>query len=139
MTEVTVELKEKLTCVCRSVEGDVIETHGPKAYGGIGQKFNPTDLVAASLGSCILTIMGIYGGQLGADLEGTRVKLVKTMQDAPRRIKKIIIEIACPRVFEPKITDQLEKAARHCPVHLSLHPEIEQEILFTWGAPVASV
>ncbi|GAB5411886.1 MAG: OsmC family protein [Chlamydiales bacterium] len=138
MTEVSVELKEKLTCLCRSQEGDVIETHGPVGYGGIGEKFNPTDLVAASLGSCILTIMGVYGGQLGVSLEGTTIKLVKEMQDKPRRIKKILIEITCPRSFDPKITNQLEKAALHCPVHLSLHPEIEQEILFTWGAPVAN-
>lgn len=138
MSQVLVKLKEKLTCVCRSQEGDEIETHGPKAYGGVGEKFNPTDLVAASLGSCILTIMGIYAGQLGVDLEGTSVKLAKTMQDSPRRIKKVLIEIDCPRSFDAKITEQLEKAARHCPVHLSLHPEIEQEIQFNWGAPVAS-
>ncbi|MDX8430610.1 MAG: OsmC family protein [Candidatus Algichlamydia australiensis] len=138
MTQVEVELKEKLTCICRSEEGDLIETHGPKAYGGIGEKFNPTDLLAASLGSCILTIMGVYAGQLGVSIEGAKLKLIKEMQDAPRRVKKVVIEIDCPQEFEPKITDQLEKAARHCPVHLSLHPDIEQEITFKWGSLVAS-
>lgn len=138
MSKVKVELKEKLTCISRSEEGDLLETHGPKAYGGLGEKFNPTDLLAASLGACILTIMGVYAGQLGADVQGTTLEVVKEMNEAPRRLKKVVIEVNCPSTFDPKITKQLESAARHCPVHLSLHPDIEQEIRFNWGVPIAS-
>lgn len=139
MSEVQVVLKEKLTSFCTSPEGDVVEIHGPKAYGGLSEKFGPTDLLSASLGSCILTLMGIYSGQLGVDLEEAKIILKKEMAQNPLRISRIEITVYIPNVFDEKITTQLENAARHCPVHQSLHPDIEQVMIFKWGEKLEAI
>tara|TARA_Y100001968_G_C19018688_1_gene554069 strand:+ start:152 stop:394 length:243 start_codon:yes stop_codon:yes gene_type:complete len=39
--------------------GSVIHTDAPKDHDGEGKDFAPTDLLAYSLGACIITIMGI--------------------------------------------------------------------------------
>jgi len=121
-------------CVHRENK-DVIWTDAPKDNHGRGEKFSPTDLLAISLGSCILTIMGIQAERLKVDLSGTKASVTKEMaKTPPRRIAKITILVTCPRSFSSELTAQLEKAALHCPVHHSLHPEVVQDITFQWGS-----
>lgn len=122
---------------CRMVHqenGDVMVTDAPKEYPGCGTKFSPTDLLAASLGSCALTVMGIIAQKLGVDIRGTTCRVEKVMASTPpRRVVKIVLEFVSPQQLQPEVTEQLERALRTCPVHLSLHPDIVQEVRFTWG------
>ena len=134
MSEVEVLMEEALTTVCRSSKGDEVITHGPKAYGGKEEKFSPLELLSATLGSCILTMMGVYANQLGADLSGAKVKIKKELTSAlPKKVVRFDVVVTVPRSFDEKVTKQIEDGARHCPVHLSLHPDIEQTITFNWG------
>ena len=114
--------------------GAEIFTEAPKDNQGRGGCFSPTDLLATALGSCLLTILGIKAQNLGVDISGSKVSIDKEMSsDLPRRISKIQSCFVCPRAFTPEIQEKLEKAARQCPVHHSLHPEVQQEFLFSWG------
>ena len=45
----------------------------------LGESFSPTDLAATSLGTCLLTIMGIADRRHGIDLWKTTVKILKEM------------------------------------------------------------
>ncbi len=114
--------------------GQVLRLDAPKDNQGKGEFFSPTDLVAAGLGSCILTLMGIVANHLGVSIEGTTATVEKEMRAAPsRRIGKLTVVVNCPHTFEKQIARSLEKSSENCPVHASLHDEVEQVILFNWG------
>lgn len=113
--------------------GNVIYTDAPVDNEGKGEAFSPTDLAATSLGSCILTIMGIAARNHQINIESTEVDIEKVMVSHPRRIAKIGINIIMPkRSFSEKEKKILEKAAHHCPVALSLSPDTEEVITFHW-------
>lgn len=114
--------------------GAKIEVEAPKESGGKGELFSPTDLLGASLASCILVVMGIAAKKMGLSLDGISAEVEKTMETAPvRKLGKIVVRIRCPRSFSLQEREKLEKAALQCPVHASLHPDIKQEIDFIWG------
>lgn len=113
-----------------------ISTDAPKELGGKGELFSPTDLLAVALGTCVLTLIGMAANKSKVDISGLRLTLDKTMAPTPpRRLGKAVMHIYCPQKFDPAITEKLETAAKHCPVHQSLHPEVQQEFIFHWGEP----
>ena len=54
------------------------------------------------------------------------------MSKNPRRIGKIIVDIDIPYELSTKEKRLLNQAAKACPVHHSLHPDIEKEINITF-------
>jgi putative redox protein len=110
-----------------------IVTDAPTDNNGRGEAFSPTDLLATSLGCCMLTIMGIVAERNNIDITGTRVGIKKIMASDPRRVSGIVVEFQMPRKdFSDKERVLLENAARTCPVAYSIHPSIEQEITFSY-------
>jgi len=112
--------------------GSVLETDAPLDNQGKGSRFSPTDLVAAALASCIVTIMGIVAKRDGIKLEGLSFRLEKHMNESPRRIGKIIVEINMPKGLTEEQKKKLENAANTCPVHHSLLSEIKKDIKFIY-------
>lgn len=135
MGEVEVEYEGELRTRCLHVEsGQLFLTDAPKDNQGKGEYFSPTDLMGAALGSCILTIMGIYAAKRGLELKGTKVVVVKEMQNLPfRRISKLTLHFTSPHSFGEEIEKRLERIANECPIHKSLHPDLVQEFIFQWG------
>jgi putative redox protein len=125
---------------CSSEHGPshkVVETDAPVDNHGRGETFSPTDLVAAGLGSCMATIMGIRSRAKGFDLTGMNVHVKKLMtQTQPRRIARLEVEISVPPAVsaraEPAVRAELEHAANTCPVRLSLLDAIEVPVAFDW-------
>ncbi len=119
---------------CRLVHGPsaaVLSTDTPKDNEGKGESFSPTDLVASSLGACMLTIMGIYAKRHGIKLKGTTAEITKEMvSDPDRRIGRITVKVSMAAGIEPTRRASLEKAALTCPVNLSLHPNIDRPVSF---------
>lgn len=115
--------------------GQVFDTDAPKDNQGRGLAFSPTDLTAASLAACVVTTMAIAAkNRLGFDIPGVRWEVSKEMStDAPRRIVRITTEIwmPIPRSQDPE--GILERAARGCPVHHSLHPNLDHPVIFHWA------
>lgn len=107
-----------------------IETDAPLDNNGKGELFSPTDLVGAALGSCILTVMGIIADRDGLKLEGARVEVEKEMITNPRRIGRLSSHVYMPSGIPQDARAKLESTALHCPVHKSLHPDIEAPIVF---------
>lgn len=114
--------------------GDIILTDAPKDNHGKGEAFSPTDLVATALGSCMLSIMGIIANRHEINIVGTRVTINKIMQASPRRIAAVEVSMYMPQevTYTEKERTLLENAARTCPVALSLHPDLEQKLLFVY-------
>lgn len=135
MAKIRIRYLGHLRTECTHEEsGSVIETDAPKDNEGKGEYFSPTDLLAASVASCMLTVMAIAAQKIGIELKDATADVEKTMASQPsRRIGKLIIRIRCPHLVDSVSREKIEKAALHCPVHASLHPEIKQEIDFIWG------
>lgn len=135
MIEFTLRYTGELHCeATHGPSGTQIETDAPVDNHGRGATFSPTDLCATSLGTCMMTIMGIVSEQHELDLTGTTFIVRKHMTaELPRRIAKIEVEFDIPVSATPHARAALERAAHTCPVALSLHPEIEQVATFHWA------
>jgi putative redox protein len=123
---------------CRAVHepsGEQLLTDAPADNQGQGRSFSPTDLVATAMGTCMATLMGIAAQGRGIDLTGLEVSVEKEMTAVPtRRIRRLTTVITVPRDPGPENRQRLENAARACPVHASLHPDVERPITFRWGS-----
>jgi putative redox protein len=111
----------------------VLQTDAPKDNEGLGRFFSPTDLVATALATCILTTMGIVARRHGIELKGARARVEKHMQSSPRRIARLPAEITVTGTFTAAQRQLLENAAHGCPVHKSLHPDVDAAITFVWN------
>ena len=135
MVEIRLEYQRDLHC--KAVHGPSateLFTDAPKDNQGRGESFSPTDLTATSLGSCILTTMGILARRLDLDMAGATAVVEKEMtSSAPRKIQRLTVRIRMPRALGEEDQLKLERAAHTCPVARSLHPEVEQVVEFTWG------
>ena len=106
--------------------GAALKTDAPTDNGGKGEDFSPTDLVAAALATCMLTIMGKVAERHGIPLAGTRARIEKHMVSEPvRRIGRLAVRFTLPDGIDEKQRKLLERAALTCPVHKSLHPDVE--------------
>jgi putative redox protein len=112
-----------------------IETDAPVDNNGRGERFSPTDLLATSLATCMLTVMGIKARTMGFDLNDLKVDVLKIMKADPRRVGGIHLTVHVPdslRDIDDKTKTILRNTGETCPVIKSLHPDIE--ILTDWGA-----
>ena len=113
--------------------GVELVTDAPTDNRGKGESFSPTDLLATSLGNCIMTIMGIKAMDNGIDLVGTELEITKIMANDPRRVSEVIIEFHFPGKNYTEAQKQLiESLAGISPVPLSLHSDLKQTIRFNW-------
>jgi putative redox protein len=112
--------------------GMKLTTAAPVDNKGDGSSFSPTDLVAAALGSCIVTTLAIVAEREGIDFTTASFKVSKHLQSDPRRIASLPVEVHMPAGLSPDQRTKLERAGHTCPVHKSLLPEIEQEIRFVY-------
>ena len=121
---------------CRATHGPshaTLTTDAPVDNGGKGELFSPTDLVAAGLGTCVLTVVGLMARRKGFDLAGTSVHEAKEMNSSgTRRIARLTVVVNLPASLTLSAENRalLDKAAHSCPVHQSLHPDVAVDIRF---------
>ena|SRR6185312_4801860 len=130
MSAITITYEGSLHCTATHESGTVITTDAPKDNQGNGESFSPSELLSVSLGSCILSIMGIAARSLGVDISGATAHVEKEMANAPRRISRIAVRIRVPAALDECQRRKLEEAAHACPVHNVL--KIDAPILFEW-------
>lgn len=134
MVEINIEYLGDFRCrLIHGPSGVEFVTDAPKDNQGRGESFSPTDLMAAALGSCMATVMGIVARHHGTDIKGMKVQVTKEMIQGPeRRIGKLIVTMYFPRNYSEKERAMLERAALTCPVHRSLHPDVEAPVHFIY-------
>jgi uncharacterized OsmC-like protein len=132
MTSKITYLGELRTSSIHIQSGSEIISDAPLDNNGKGAAFSPTDTVANGLGSCMFTVMGIKAAEMNVDLSQSTAEITKVMAAEPRRISEIHIVFNITGVLNDKIKTILERTAMTCPVHYSLHPDINKVITFNW-------
>lgn len=131
----TVVYEGDLRTTCTHLRsGNQFETDAPPDNNGKGERFSPTDLLATSLATCMVTVMGIKARTLGFDLNGVKVEVEKIMKAEPRRVGGINLFFHFPetlRSLDDKTKQILKHTGNTCPVQHSLHPDIEVKV--DWG------
>jgi putative redox protein len=109
--------------------GKQITTDAPVDNCGKGEYFSPTDMVAAALGSCMLTIIGIAAENNNFSIKDTTVEITKIMGTEPRRITEIILDFHFPENnYSEKEKLIIKNCTLNCPAGKSLHPDLLQTI-----------
>lgn len=131
MVEISVRYEGQKKCLLTHPEGMTLLTDTPRELGGDASAFSPTDLVASGLAACILTTLGMWGERHQLDLTGLHATVVKEMTDNGRRIGRLPVTVTVPASVVPEaLRGRLEHIGHTCPVHASLHPEIDAPIVF---------
>ncbi len=121
------------TCV-HEPSGRQLETDAPRDNEGRGESFSPTDLVAAALSTCMLTVMGIVARRHDWKLDGARAHVEKHMVSEPiRRVGRLSVRLEMPSGLPAEARKPLEHAAHTCPVMQSLHPDVVVDVTFGWA------
>jgi putative redox protein len=132
----TVVYTGELRTSCEHIRsGNSFQTDAPVDNNGKGERFSPTDLTATSLGTCMLTVMGIKARAMGFDLVNMKIDVEKIMKADPRRIGGINLFFKIPdelKGVDDKTKQVLINTAHTCPVAKSLHPDIEINV--DWGS-----
>jgi len=129
----TVYLGDLRTEATHVQSGTKIITDAPVDNQGKGEAFSPTDLLSASLASCMLTIMGIKARSLNIDIDNTKCSVTKIMAADPRRVAEIVISFKFPKQYTEKEQTILERAALTCPVYYSVHEDLKKTVDFGWA------
>jgi putative redox protein len=134
MVEIKLCYEGNLHCsAVHTPSGDTLVTDAPLDNNGLGQAFSPTDLLATALGACMATVIGILAKRKEIAVEGMAVTVRKLMSDdQPRRVKRLELDLTMPLLASHPDRQLLESAARGCPVHHSLHPDIEVVMNWIW-------
>ncbi|MEO5916942.1 MAG: OsmC family protein [Luteolibacter sp.] len=134
MVEIKLSYEGELHCsAIHMPSGNTLVTDAPLDNNGRGQAFSPTDLVATALGACMATVIGIVAKRKELAVEGMTISVRKFMSDdQPRRIKRLELDLQMPLPASHPDRKVLESAARGCPVHHSIHPDIDVAMNWVW-------
>jgi len=131
MTSKVTYLGNLRTSCTHLASGTTIITDAPIDNHGKGEAFSPTDLVATSLASCMITIMGIYCQEHGIDFSSCEASILKVMASSPRRIEKVLVEMDLNgNDWDEKTLKKVIAAGKTCPVARTLEGNVELEFIF---------
>ncbi|MFY8162059.1 MAG: OsmC family protein [Candidatus Kapaibacteriota bacterium] len=127
MVQINIDYLGDLMCkVTHTPSGNSFFTDAPLDNTGQARYISPTDLLAASIGSCIATIMGIKANTNGINIEGLKITVGKEMDNLPfRRVSKLTVRIYFATILNEKDFTIMQNVVNTCPVTKSLLPEIE--------------
>lgn len=134
MSTATITYLGDLRCeATHTRSGDRFVTDAPTDNHGKGEAFSPTDLLCASLATCIITTMAIHAPNKGITFPACEARVVKHMASDPRRVARVEVFLT----MEGSGLDQrqrtiLENIGHTCPVARSLHPDLVQELHFEY-------
>jgi uncharacterized OsmC-like protein len=135
MVTINVQYAGHKKCDLVHPEGVTLRTDAPKDIGGDASAFSPTDLVAAGLASCIITTIAMYAERNGLSVTGAKATVEKHMSvpPAPRRIARLPVVVTLPASVPSEWRERIERVGHLCPVHASLHPEVDAPITYVYA------
>ena len=119
-----------LNCEAEHLQsGTRIKTDAPLDHCGKGENFAPTDLLATSLGSCLLTIMAIKARTNGWELGNLYLDIEKIMtKGKERKIEQLIIDIYIPEKLTKEKINFIKNASKECPVTRNLSKSLKIQL-----------
>ena len=131
MVRVDVSYDGDLRCTAtHEPSGRTLITDAPLDNHGKGESFSPTDLLATSMLTCIITIIAIRAESRNINITGLGGNVEKIMGENPRRVGKLEINILLPDGISIKDKSWLIEQGCCCPVCLSIHEQVEVEVNF---------
>ena len=130
MSKISCSYLGDLKCEAKHLQsGNLITTDAPIDHCGKGENFSPTDLLATSLGSCLLTIMSIKARSNGWELKNIYLDIEKIMtKNKERRIAQLKIDIYIPDDLSKEKIDFIKNASEDCPVTRNLSDSLEIKV-----------
>lgn len=120
-----------LRCTATHIpSGKKLITDAPIDNHGKGESFSPTDLLATSMLTCIMTIIGIKAEKKNMQIEGMYGSVEKIMTSNPRRISRLEIIITLPNNNDISDREWLITEGCDCPVCHSVSESMEVDIKF---------
>lgn len=132
MVEIRVVYAGNKKCDLVHPEGSTLRTDAPKDIGGDATGFSPTDMVAGGLAACVLTTMAMVAERNGLKLDGASATVEKHMNASPRRIGRLPVVVTLSASVPVEMRARLEAAGNACPVHASLHPDVDAPIEYRY-------
>jgi putative redox protein len=115
-----------------------IFTDEPERLGGSDQGPAPHELLAATLASCVATMIAMYAQNRGWDIGETSVDVDYDADSLPRRFS---VDLHLPSDITAEQQRRLERVAQTCPVRRALEAGFafeERTRTFTSRAPRAA-
>ncbi|MBL8744399.1 MAG: OsmC family protein [Myxococcales bacterium] len=135
MVRIDVEYQGGLRCrAVHAPSGAELVSDAPVDNHGKGASFSPTDTLATSLASCMLTVMGIRAAREGWVIDGSSASVEKHMTtELPRRVARLVVDV---EMRAPGLSDSAKQAlvdtAETCPVRLSLGEHVAVTTSYRW-------
>tara|TARA_B100000767_G_scaffold264538_1_gene279556 strand:- start:860 stop:1258 length:399 start_codon:yes stop_codon:yes gene_type:complete len=110
--------------------GAKLITDAPADNMGKGESFSPTDLLATSMLTCIMTIVAIRADSKEIDVAGMTGSVEKSMAANPRRVSKLEIIVNLPSNLNMDDRAWLITEGCNCPVCMSVSESMEVDVTF---------
>ena len=110
--------------------GKQLITDAPVDNMGKGESFSPTDLLATSMLTCIMTIVAIRSDSKKIDVSGMTGSVEKTMASGPRRVAKLEVVVNLPLGLDMEDRAWLITEGCNCPVCVSVSESMEVDVTF---------
>ena len=110
--------------------GKTLITDAPVDNKGKGKSFSPTDLLATSMLTCVMTIVAIRADSKGIDVSGMNGSIEKSMAANPRRIAKLEVIVNLPSDLSMDDRAWLITEGCNCPVCVSVSESMEVDVTF---------
>ena len=131
MVRIDVTYDGDLRCTAtHAPSGAKLITDAPVDNHGKGASFSPTDLLATSMLTCILTIIGIRASARDIDVNGMSGSVEKSMGSNPRLVAQLDVIIRLPAGLSDTDRDWLKTEGCACPVCRSVSDQMKVDIHF---------
>ena len=131
MVKIDVTYDGNLRCTAtHGPSGKQLITDAPVDNMGKGESFSPTDLLATSMLTCIMTIVAIRADSKKIDISGMTGSVEKTMASSPRRVAKLEVVVNLPSGLDMEDKAWLITEGCNCPVCVSVSESMEVDVTF---------
>ena len=111
--------------------GAVFTTDVAAALGGRGEQPSPAALLAATVASCMGSMMAFLGARRGINTEG--ISIESGYEEGKNGLRALVFHITVPHAVAEAERSVLEAAVKGCPVGAAIAPTVEKKISWTWA------
>ena len=109
----------------------VFTTDVASALGGLGEQPSPAALLAATVASCMASMMAYLGARRGIDTTG--ISIESGYEEGKNGLSALVFHITVPHAVAEAERSVLEAAVKGCPVGAAIAPSVEKKISWTWA------